>query len=182
MSARHRAISPASPPSSAAFDSAAPAVSITVTSGSPSSAASRMPRRAIRSPAGPSGALERWLRRSCPSTTAGAPPNRASASSNPGSFSPAPVPFNGVTSRAASFSNDRTPGRSSRRDRLIASHASTGRRSSSGGSPGRSPDVSAHSTDNARAASSRASSAGTTASTRPCRNRFSASCTPSGNG
>ena len=47
----HRAISPASPPSSASRDSAAPAVSITVTSGRSRSAASRMPRRACRSAA-----------------------------------------------------------------------------------------------------------------------------------
>ena len=48
-----RAISPASAPSSALTESSAPGVSMTVTSGSPSSSARRMPRRACRSAAGP---------------------------------------------------------------------------------------------------------------------------------
>ncbi len=48
-----RAISPARPPSSASWDRAAPAVSMTVSSGSRSSSASFMPRRASRSEPGP---------------------------------------------------------------------------------------------------------------------------------
>ena len=52
-SARHRAISPASPSSSACWESAGPAVSITSTSGSCNPAASAMPRRASRSARGP---------------------------------------------------------------------------------------------------------------------------------
>jgi hypothetical protein len=65
-SARHRAISAARPRSSASLDSSAPAVSMTVTSGSRSSAASRMPRRAIRSAAGPTGWPSSSVARSCP--------------------------------------------------------------------------------------------------------------------
>ena len=51
--AMQRAISPAIARSSASGDSSAPGVSMTVTSGSPSSSASRIPRRASRSAAGP---------------------------------------------------------------------------------------------------------------------------------
>ena len=88
-SCRQRAISPASPPSSASRDSAAPGVSISVTSGSRSSSARCMPRRASRSAGrARAGRTVLWPRRSCPSTTHGAPPKRASASSSPGSFSP----------------------------------------------------------------------------------------------
>ena len=50
--AMQRAISPAMAPSSASGESSAPGVSITVTSGRPSSSASRIPRRASRSAAG----------------------------------------------------------------------------------------------------------------------------------
>ena len=86
---RQRAISPARPPSSASFDSAAPGVSMTrdqrqVELGRRGC----MPRRASRSAAGPSGRRQLWPRRSWPSTTQGAPPKRASARSSPGSFSP----------------------------------------------------------------------------------------------
>ena len=61
----------------------------------------------------------------------GAPPKRASASSSPGSFSPAPVPDSPTTSVAAVRSSRRTPGRSSRRDAVTTSQAV---RSSSGSS------------------------------------------------
>ena len=122
-SCRQRAISPAIPPSSASRDSAAPGVSISVTSGSRSSAARCMPRRASRSAAGPSGAVRLCPRRSWPSTTQGAPPKRARASSSPGSFSPAPVPDRPTTSVAAVRSSRRTPGRSSRRDAVTTSQA-----------------------------------------------------------
>ena len=54
-----RAISPAMARSSASGDSSAPGVSMTVTSGSPSSSARRMPRRASRSAPGPMA----WPRR-----------------------------------------------------------------------------------------------------------------------
>jgi len=109
-SARHRAISAARPRSSASLDSSAPAVSMTVTSGSHSSAASRMPRRAIRSAAGPIGWPSSSAARSCPTTTAGAAPKRASAKIRPASFSPSPVPCSGVTVCAACRSSARTPG------------------------------------------------------------------------
>ena len=60
------------PPFSASGDSAAPRVSITVTSGRPSSAASFIPRRASRSASGPIGCSAVWPRRSCPRKTHGA--------------------------------------------------------------------------------------------------------------
>jgi CDP-diacylglycerol--glycerol-3-phosphate 3-phosphatidyltransferase len=63
-------------------------VSITVISGSPSSTASRIPRRASRSAPGPSGCALVWPRRSWPRKTHGASPKRANAISSPGSLSP----------------------------------------------------------------------------------------------
>jgi len=72
MSARHRAISPARPPSSASLDRAAPGVSMIVSRGRPISAARLIPRRASRRLSGPSGRPSRGKRRSCPTTTHGA--------------------------------------------------------------------------------------------------------------
>ena len=61
-----RAISPAMAPSSASGDSSAPGVSMMVTSGRPSSSARRMPRRASRRAAAPSGFSGVWRTRSWP--------------------------------------------------------------------------------------------------------------------
>ena len=133
-SPRQRAISPARPPFSALTDSAAPAVSMTVSSGSPSSEASRIPRRASRSASGPSGCAAVWPRRSCPRNTHGTSPKRTSAISRPGSDSPCPVPLRGTTSAAAYFSSRRTPGRSGSRERVTASQVSTSGTGSSAGS------------------------------------------------
>ena len=111
-SARQRAISPASPPSSASLDSAAPGG---VDHGDERQVelgrrgASRGGPRAGRP--GPSREVC-CPRRSCPSTTHGAPPKRASASTSAGPVSPSPVPCSGVTSLAAVRSSRRTPGRS----------------------------------------------------------------------
>ncbi len=78
-SARQRAISGAKPRSSASRDSAAPAVSITRTSGSFSSAARCMLRRASRNAAGPIVFSPVCPARSWPKITHGSPRNRARA-------------------------------------------------------------------------------------------------------
>ena len=99
-SCRDRAISPASPPSSASLERAAPLVSMTVSRGSPSSSASLMPRRASRSEAGPIAVCCDGRGRVWPMTTQDSWPKRARASRRPGSFSPCPVPLSGSTSLA----------------------------------------------------------------------------------
>ena len=76
-SARHRAISPASPPCSASADSAGPAVSIT----RPAAASARRPAPCRGGPPQCAGPTSPPTTRCWPSTTAGWPPNRASASS-----------------------------------------------------------------------------------------------------
>ena len=183
MSWRLRAISPASPCSSASRDRAAPGVSITVTSGRSSSCARRIPRRAARSAPGPMGPSIACPRRSWPSTTQGILPNRASARSRPGSLSPSAVPCRITTSVAAERRRRRTPGRSSRRERPTESHtgASTTSGSASTGTGSPTPGRS-HITDSARAVTEASASGGRTASTSPCACRFSATCTPAGNG
>ena len=99
-------------------DSAAPGVSMTVTSGRPSSAASRMPRRASRSAAGPERVRRGLAAAVLAEQHAGRPPKRASASSSPGSFSPCPGAVERRPRRSRRTSAAvRTPGRSGRRDR-----------------------------------------------------------------
>ena len=181
-SARQRAISPAMPPSSASFDSAAPAVSMTLTSGSPSSVASFMPRRATRRPEGPSGASARSARRSCPRTTHGIPPKRASARKRLRSHSPAPVPNSGSTSVAPSLSRARTPGRSGSRERVTDSHAGRSGSGSRGTAGTGSVSCGASTRSRNRPAIGGSASTGSTASSSPCSYRFSAVCTSAGNG
>ncbi|CAG6929621.1 hypothetical protein PICSAR10_04043 [Mycobacterium avium subsp. paratuberculosis] len=176
-SARHWAIWPASPPCSASADNAGPAVSITSTSGSRSSAARAMPRRASRSDAGPTNPP---VRRCWPSTTTGWPANRASANSVVAA-SPWPVPDNSTGSVAPCRSNSRTPGRSGRREATTESHAATSGIGSGGGGAASGSGASAM-TVIARSSVRRSSSSGTTPSITPCRCRFSAVWTPSGNG
>jgi hypothetical protein len=88
-----------------------------------SSAASRIPHRASRSAAGPTGWPSNSAARSCPTTTAGAVPKRASAKIRPASFSPSPVPCSGVTLWAACRSSARTPGRAGSRELMTTSQA-----------------------------------------------------------
>jgi hypothetical protein len=185
MSARQRAISPASAPSSARGERSAPGVSITATSGRRSSSASRMPRRASRSAVGPSGRSGVWCRRSCPIRTHGSPSNAVRASSSPASRWPSPVPLSGMTSSAPRRSRSRTPGRSGRRVSSTDSHVDRVRR---GGGPGSGAGgggcsaawgVSSRST---RRATPARSSGATTPSMTPFATRFSATCTPLGNG
>ena len=90
--AMQRAISPAMARSSASGDSSAPGVSITVTSGRPSSSASRMPRRASRSAPGPIAWPGAWRARSWPTTTHGWSSMRVSATITVESRSPSSVP------------------------------------------------------------------------------------------
>ena len=183
-----RAISGASPRSSASLLSAAPGVSMTLTSGRRSSRASRMPRRTSRSAAASSGVA--WSSRSWPTTTQGASPKRASASTDPGCDSPSPVPLSRVTSVAASASSSRMPGRSSRRVRSTDSQAGTSGRSTAaaaGGATAWSSEVRWASRRAiitvSRRSSASASSAGVqTASMTPRSARLSDSCTPDGNG
>ena len=90
--AMHRAISPAIARSSASGDSSAPGVSITVTSGRPSSSASRIPRRASRSAPGPIAWPGACRARSWPTTTHGWSSRRVSATITVESRSPSSVP------------------------------------------------------------------------------------------
>ena len=76
-------------------------------------------------PPGPSGVVHAsGARRSWPSTTHGAPPKRASASSSPGSFSPCAGAVQRRRRRwRRARAARRTPGRSGRRERVIDSQA-----------------------------------------------------------
>ena len=135
-SARHRAISPARPASSASTDNARPRCR------SRSSAAGRARQPAAcrdappAAPPGPSGWASVCPLRSCPRKTHGDPPKLARAISNPGSDSPWPVPSSGITSVAANFRKRRRPGRSGLRERVTDSQVSTSGMSSCGGSTG----------------------------------------------
>ena len=90
--AMQRAISPAIARSSASGDSSAPGVSMTVTSGRPSSSASRIPRRASRSAPGPIAWPGDCRARSWPTTTHGWSSRRVSATITVESRSPSSVP------------------------------------------------------------------------------------------
>jgi hypothetical protein len=88
----------------------------------------------------------------------------------PGSTSPVPVPFIGVTSVAAIRSSLRTPGRSGRLDRVIDVHASSSARAAaaSGSSSRRAVRyLCASNTFNTRCTMSGSSDGATTASKSP---------------
>ena len=121
--AMQRAISPAIAPSSAPGDSSAPGVSITVTSGSPSSSARRIPRRASRSAPGPIGWVGSWRLRSWPTTTHGWPSIRVSATITVSSRSPSSVPRSRTVPEPPCRSRWRTPARPGSRVRSIDSQA-----------------------------------------------------------
>ena len=149
-----------------------PAVSMTVTSGSPSSAASRMPaarlaqagrdRAARRRPggAGPGRGPRTARRRTAPARAAARARSR-----------PAPVPWSGYDVGAAYRSSRRTPGRSGRRERVIDSHAGTSSErlerhgSATSGSAARAARPARRARGRRRR---RAPPAATTASRRPC--------------
>ena len=125
-SARQRAISPAMPPSSASLDRAAPAVSMTLTSGSPSSVASFILAGDLQ-PRRPERGLDPLGATVLPEHDARHPLElRHGEEERLRSHSPAPVPNSGTTSLAPSLSSARTPfGRSGSRERVTDSHAGT---------------------------------------------------------
>ncbi len=179
-SARQRAISPARPSCSASTVSAGPAVSMTSTSGSCRPAASAMPRRATRNAAGPTrragaGGTTRIepgppMTRCCPSTTAGWPPNLASASSVVAS-SPRPVPDSSTRSDVPCRNRYPTPGRSGRRDASTDSHAGTSGTGAASGNGGGTSGGSA-TTFSVRSSVERNASSGTTPSMTPWRSQI----------
>ena len=137
-----RAISPAMARSSASGDSSAPGVSMTLTSGSPSSWASRMPRRASRSAPGPMACPGTCRERSWPMTTHGWSSSRVSATRTVESRSPSSVPRSCNVPVAPWASRSRTPTRSVRRVRSTLSQAAwspTGREARSGNRPDAGP-------------------------------------------
>ena len=174
-SARQRAISPASPPSSASSDSAGPAVSMTSTSGSRRPAASAMPRRASRSAAGPTIPPT-----ACAAGRAPRPVDRRTG--------PAPAPSSRPRPRrcrtAARVRSPRAAAGARRRggpaggrpppNPTRARRASVRPAARSGGCVGHCPAT----TFSARSRVRRSPSSGTTPSMTPCRCRFSAVCTP----
>ena len=177
-----RAISPAMAPSSAAGDSSAPGVSMIVTSGRPSSSARRMPRRASRRAAAPSGFSVSGAPGPDPTRTHGCPSSRVSVTSTAASCSPSSVPFSARVPAAPYLSTSRTPSRDS--DRVSSTDSQTGRldqdwsdRTGSAGSVGGST-----STARVLSISTGRSSVDTTASITPFSARFSARWTPAGNG
>ena len=123
MVAMHRAISPATARSSAETDSSAPGVSITVTSGSPSSSARFIARRASRSAAGPMARPAPCRVRSWPTSTHGWPSSRVRATTTVSSRSPSSVPRRRRVSVAAYRSRSRTPARPGSRVISTDSHA-----------------------------------------------------------
>ena len=185
-SARQRAISPASPPSSASFDSAAPGgVDHASPGAGRSSAASRIPRRATRSAPGPSGASSVWPRRSWPRTTHGRAAEPRQRQEQPRVVlalarcrAAGARPWRRACSSAPDAGPVVAPGADDRLPRAAR------RRSSLGGQLGHVGQVLARAHEHVQRAVgvSASASAGRIASMRPCSKRFSAVCTPSGNG
>jgi hypothetical protein len=115
----------------------------------------------------------------------GAEPNFARASSSPGSFSPSPVPLSGSTVFAAVRSRSLTPGRSGRRELVIAAQASESGSTTAGAVSGfgtcAGTSLAPISTSRTRETVAVVRSGPMTASMMPFLCRFSPVCTLSGN-
>ena len=173
--------------SSACCDSSAPGVSIMLISGSCSSCASWMPRRAIRSADGPNGCLPSGgcLCRSWPINTTGREPIRASITVTAREVRPSPVPLNATVFGDSASTRCRNPGRSGFRVMVMLSQALRSTLtsvSSTRVSTSCSSFSAGNSTDTIFSTAVRSCDGEITPSITPWRARFSPVCTPSGMG